>query len=263
MGFEGAVNMARDMYNAIYSPLMQLAALDIRDDHHKPTSKDHHGENNQTLNQKSEEMLNNILVENAEISSVKQFILETSADQSFDANANILTLELSYPPTPSETWMKHMETVISEQNMKLIESEVQQSKSVDMTSAESSVAVESSKLETQRSRQQAHESLPQWQQIARKSSNFLQQLPEYLGRFFREYQLPIICFTSIIVATIAVKLVIAVLDVVNEIPHLHLFFELTGIIYATWFVLRYLLKASTRQELAAQIRSIQKEIVEG
>ncbi|WP_225895933.1 nitrogenase vanadium-iron protein, alpha chain [Dendronalium phyllosphericum] len=32
MGFEGAVNMARDMYNAINSPLMKLAQNDIRDD---------------------------------------------------------------------------------------------------------------------------------------------------------------------------------------------------------------------------------------
>jgi len=31
MGFEGAVNMARDMYNAIFSPLMQLAKSDIRE----------------------------------------------------------------------------------------------------------------------------------------------------------------------------------------------------------------------------------------
>jgi nitrogenase molybdenum-iron protein alpha chain len=31
MGFEGSVNMARDMYNAINSPLMRLAAVDIRE----------------------------------------------------------------------------------------------------------------------------------------------------------------------------------------------------------------------------------------
>lgn len=31
MGFEGAVNMARDMYNAIYSPLWQLSKVDIRE----------------------------------------------------------------------------------------------------------------------------------------------------------------------------------------------------------------------------------------
>ena len=32
MGFEGAVNMARDMYNAIYSPLWKLSGQDIRED---------------------------------------------------------------------------------------------------------------------------------------------------------------------------------------------------------------------------------------
>ena len=31
MGFEGFVNLARDMYNAVYNPLRSLAAVDIRD----------------------------------------------------------------------------------------------------------------------------------------------------------------------------------------------------------------------------------------
>ena len=38
MGFEGAVNMARDMYNAIYSPLMKLAKDDIRGDKNLPST---------------------------------------------------------------------------------------------------------------------------------------------------------------------------------------------------------------------------------
>ncbi|MEH1931995.1 nitrogenase vanadium-iron protein, alpha chain [Nostoc sp.] len=38
MGFEGAVNMARDMYNAIYSPLMKLANLDIRGQQNLPST---------------------------------------------------------------------------------------------------------------------------------------------------------------------------------------------------------------------------------
>jgi len=32
MGFEGFINMARDMYNAVSSPLMQLAKDDIREE---------------------------------------------------------------------------------------------------------------------------------------------------------------------------------------------------------------------------------------
>ena len=31
MGFVGSLNMARDMYNAINSPLMRLAAIDLRE----------------------------------------------------------------------------------------------------------------------------------------------------------------------------------------------------------------------------------------
>ncbi|MCW5315554.1 nitrogenase vanadium-iron protein, alpha chain [Nostoc sp. KVJ3] len=38
MGFEGAVNMARDMYNAIYSPLMKLAQSDIRGQQKLPST---------------------------------------------------------------------------------------------------------------------------------------------------------------------------------------------------------------------------------
>jgi nitrogenase molybdenum-iron protein alpha chain len=39
MGFEGAVNMARDLYNGIYSPLMKLAQEDIRGPRNKRVSK--------------------------------------------------------------------------------------------------------------------------------------------------------------------------------------------------------------------------------
>lgn len=177
-------------------------------------------------------------------------VLETPANKSFDTNANILTPEPSYTPTPEE-------------NRTLLESEVQQSESVDITLTEVIAAHENSKLETQLLLPHANERLPQWQQIVEKLTDFSEQFPEYLGKFFNEYQLPIFYFASIIAATIAVKIVLAVLNVINEIPQLHLVFELTGIGYAIWFVFRYLLKASTRQELAAQIRSIQKEIFDG
>lgn len=33
MGFEGAVNMARDLYNAIYSPVFKLAGVNIKEVH--------------------------------------------------------------------------------------------------------------------------------------------------------------------------------------------------------------------------------------
>ncbi|WP_375477301.1 CAAD domain-containing protein, partial [uncultured Nostoc sp.] len=143
------------------------------------------------------------------------------------------------------------------------ESEVEQSKSFDITSTESIAGLESSKVETQPLPLFVNQPLPQWQQNDSSFSEYLEKLPKYLSRFSREYQLPIICFTTIITAIVAVKIVLAVLNVINEIPQLNLAFELTGIGYLIWFVFRYLFKASTRQELAAQISFIQKEIVQG
>jgi nitrogenase molybdenum-iron protein alpha chain len=262
MGFEGAVNMARDMYNGIYSPLMKFAAIDIREDEKQKDISSQ--EKDETLKEKSEEIINGILNKTAEILSVEQVVLETPADKSFDPNANILMPEPSYTPTlDAKHLTTQLETVVSEKNKKLMESEVQQSKSVDVTSTEAIAAHENSKLETQLLLPHANERLPQWQQIVEKLTDFSEQFPECLGKFFNEYQLPIFYFASIIAATIAVKIVLAVLNVINEIPLLHLVFELTGIGYAIWFVFRYLLKASTRQELATQIHSIQKEIIEG
>jgi hypothetical protein len=47
---------------------------------------------------------------------------------------------------------------------------------------------------------------------------------------------------------------------VNEIPLLAPTFELVGIGYASWFVYRYLLQASTRKELTDEIDSFKTEI---
>ncbi len=177
MGFEGAVNMARDMYNAIFSPLMKLAADDIR----------------------------------------------------------------------------------IEKNRKFMD-EVQESKLADIISTEHMIAPESSKDETHSLPLSVNETLSQWQQIGGNFSAFLEQLPEYLGRFFTGYEQPIISIVSIIAVIFIAKLVLAVLDAINDIPQGKLVFELIGMIYVIWFVTRYLLKASTRQQLAAQIRSFQKEV---
>ena len=144
-----------------------------------------------------------------------------------------------------------------------MESEVQQSKPADVTSTEPYAALKGSTFGTQPLLPPAHEPLPQWQQVAGQISDFLDQLPEYLGRFFNEYKQAIISIALIIAAILTVKIVLAVLDAINDIPQVHLVFELIGIGYVIWFVFRYLLKASTRQELAAQISSIQKEIVAG
>lgn len=101
----------------------------------------------------------------------------------------------------------------------------------------------------------------QWQQITDKIFQFLDQSPYYFNKFWVAYKLPIINFGLILAAIITLKVVLTLLDAINDIPLLEPTLELIGIIYSTWFVLRYLLNASTRQELAVEIDSFRAQIL--
>jgi hypothetical protein len=101
----------------------------------------------------------------------------------------------------------------------------------------------------------------QWRRVGSQISEFLAQLPEYIGRFFNEYKQPIITVGLILAAIITVKVVLAVLDALNDIPLLAPTFELVGIGYSVWFVNRYLLQASKRQELSQELQSLKKQVI--
>lgn len=107
----------------------------------------------------------------------------------------------------------------------------------------------------------APQSDEQWRRVGTQISDFLAQLPDYLGRFFNDYKQPITSIALIVAAIITVKVVLAVLDALNDIPLLTPTFELVGIAYSVWFVNRYLLKASSRQELAEEIQSLKGQVV--
>ncbi|BAY27338.1 hypothetical protein NIES2100_71610 [Calothrix sp. NIES-2100] len=107
----------------------------------------------------------------------------------------------------------------------------------------------------------ASQSNEQWQQIGGQVSDFLAQLPVYLGRFFNQYQQPLITLVLILSAIVTLKVVLAILGAINGIPLVAPTFELIGIGYTTWFSFRYLIKASSRQELAQEIRHFQNQIV--
>ncbi|HEY9616937.1 MAG TPA: CAAD domain-containing protein [Microcoleaceae cyanobacterium] len=101
----------------------------------------------------------------------------------------------------------------------------------------------------------------QWRQVGEKVYSFLSGLPEYLSEFFGEYKRPIITLGLIFGGIIGVKLVLAVLDAVNDIPLLAPTFELVGFGYTAWFVYRYLLRASNRQELVQDIETLKDQVV--
>jgi len=91
--------------------------------------------------------------------------------------------------------------------------------------------------------------------------SYFAKLPDYLGDFFGTYQKPLITVGLIVGAFVTVKVTLAVLDALDDIPLLSPFFELVGIGYSAWFVYRYLLRASNRKELAEEINALKNQVV--
>jgi hypothetical protein len=85
---------------------------------------------------------------------------------------------------------------------------------------------------------------------------FLSQLTQNLGRFWNDYKQLVISLALILVAFIALRVVFAVVDALNDIPLLAPTFQLIGIAYSIWFVSRYLLQESNRQELYQKFQSL-------
>jgi len=105
------------------------------------------------------------------------------------------------------------------------------------------------------------EASQQVQQVWDKVSGLLGNLPDYVSDFFKEYRRPIVTIGLIFAAFISVKLVLALLGAINEVPLLAPTFELIGLIYSGWFLYRYLLKASNRQELFEDINSLKDQVL--
>ena len=96
--------------------------------------------------------------------------------------------------------------------------------------------------------------------IGVKISRFLKEIPEDLSKFYSAYKTPLIGLAVFLASFVALRVVLAMLAAVNDIPLVSSVFELIGIGYTGWFVFRYLLKAPTRKELAAEIESFKKQI---
>lgn len=152
----------------------------------------------------------------------------------------------------------HIQVVIPKKQHKTMESQLPQTDYANPTTAEGMAATEPAPLAKLPPAPQTDE---QWRQVGTQISVFLAELPDYIGKFFNDYKQPIITVTLIVTAFIAVRVVLAVLDALNDIPLLSPTFELIGIGYSAWFINRYLLKASKRQELAQEIQGLKQQVV--
>jgi hypothetical protein len=101
----------------------------------------------------------------------------------------------------------------------------------------------------------------QVQQILDKASAVLANLPDYVTDFFKEYRRPLVTVGLILAAFVSVKLLLAILSAVNEVPLLAPTFELIGLGYSGWFVYRFLLKDANRQELTENFTSLKDQVL--
>ncbi|MFK8186000.1 MAG: CAAD domain-containing protein [Phormidesmis sp.] len=105
------------------------------------------------------------------------------------------------------------------------------------------------------------ETIEQVKRVAAQVVDNLGELPKYFGEFFQEYRRPLLALSLIFGAFISVKLTLAILDAINDVPVLAPLFELIGLLYSGWFIYRYLLKASNRSELASEMNALKDQIL--
>ncbi|PSB33761.1 hypothetical protein C7B69_06410 [filamentous cyanobacterium Phorm 46] len=101
----------------------------------------------------------------------------------------------------------------------------------------------------------------QFQDIKNQVVTILSELPAYLSNFFADYQKPLITVGLILAGGISIKVLLGVLGALNDVPLVAPVFELIGMGYTGWFVYRYLLKASNRQELLTEVDSLKEQVV--
>ena len=99
--------------------------------------------------------------------------------------------------------------------------------------------------------------LPDWM---KQSADILAEIPAFLGQIYQNNKSAVTTLGLFFGVIVGIKLTLAILSAVNEIPLLAPTFELVGIGYTFWFVWRYLLQASTRSELTGEIDGFKSEI---
>ena len=99
-------------------------------------------------------------------------------------------------------------------------------------------------------------STEQWLLLGYRISSFLDELPSYVTYFFEAYKKPLVLIGLILAALVSVKLMLALLDAVNDIPFLVPILEIIGLAYTTWFIYRYLISAVSRQEVSEEIKNL-------
>lgn len=98
-------------------------------------------------------------------------------------------------------------------------------------------------------------------ELGNQISAYLERLPSLISGLFSSYKSAIVTVGLAFAAILGVKLALAFLDALDDIPLLAPLLELIGLGYVIWFVYRYLLSATSRQELFQDIRTLKANVI--
>ena len=101
----------------------------------------------------------------------------------------------------------------------------------------------------------------QWQQAVDKVMKFIDTPPDYITDFFNTYKRPLITVGLILAILVTIKVLLGLLDAINDLPLIAPTLELIGIGFTAWFVYRYLLAAETRKELVEEINTLKEYVL--
>ena len=101
----------------------------------------------------------------------------------------------------------------------------------------------------------------QWNDFVEPIKDVLSQFPAYVNGFYGNNREIVNAVGLVVLAAIAVKFTLAILDAINDIHLMAPLLELVGLGYTIWFVSRYLLQAQTRGELAQEFDGLKKQVV--
>ncbi len=103
----------------------------------------------------------------------------------------------------------------------------------------------------------------EWMEVVDKGLQVLAVFPDFLGKVLGEYRSPLTTVGLILFAGLGIAVADGVLTRLNTIPLFAPTFELVGLGFTGWFVIRYLLYADTRRELLSEYEDIKGRIAGG
>ena len=96
--------------------------------------------------------------------------------------------------------------------------------------------------------------------MTKQATEFLAALPSDVKKFYADNKSAVTTVGIVFGTIVGLKLTLAVLSAINEIPLLAPTFEMVGLGYTAWFVWRYLFRAETRNELTSELSNFKSGI---